>query len=221
MDINFAPPQELVELAEKTKAFVVDKVIPYEKDPRWTAHGPTDELRVELNALAKAAGVFAPHVPKEYGGRALSQIGRALVFEAAGYSILGPTAIHCASPDEGNIHLLDVVARPDQREHFLKPLAEGRLRSCFCMTEPGGAGSDPGLLKTTARQDGNEWVINGRKWLITGADKAGWAIIMAKMDGGPMARPRHAVPGRPAQPGDQDRAHARHDRLSASPAAMR
>jgi alkylation response protein AidB-like acyl-CoA dehydrogenase len=186
MDINFAPPKELVELAEKTKAFVVDKVIPYEKDPRWTAHGPTDELRLELNALAKAAGVFAPHVPKEYGGVGLSQIGRALVFEAAGYSILGPTAIHCASPDEGNIHLLDVVARPDQRDHFLKPLALGQLRSCFCMTEPGGAGSDPSLLKTTARQDGNEWVISGRKWLITGADKAGWAIIMAKMQGGPM-----------------------------------
>jgi alkylation response protein AidB-like acyl-CoA dehydrogenase len=186
MDINFAPPPELIELAGKTKAFVVDKVIPYEKDPRWTAHGPTDELRLELNALAKAAGVFAPHVPKEYGGKGLTQIGRALVFEAAGYSILGPTAIHCASPDEGNIHLLDVVARPDQREHFLKPLAEGRLRSCFCMTEPGGAGSDPSLLKTTARQDGNEWVISGRKWLITGADNAGWAIIMAKNQGGPM-----------------------------------
>jgi alkylation response protein AidB-like acyl-CoA dehydrogenase len=185
MDINFAPPQDLVELAAKTKAFVVDKVIPYEKDPRWTAHGPTDELRIELNALAKEAGVFAPHVPKEYGGRGLTQIGRALVFEAAGYSILGPTAIHCASPDEGNIHLLDVVARPDQRDHFLKPLAEGKLRSCFCMTEPGGAGSDPSLLKTTARQDGNEWVINGRKWLITGAEGAGFVIIMAKVDGGP------------------------------------
>ena len=186
MDINFAPPTELVELAARTKAFVIDKVIPYEKDPRWTAHGPTDELRIELNSLAKAAGVFAPHVPKEYGGKGLTQIGRALVFEAAGYSILGPTAIHCASPDEGNIHLLDVVARPDQREHFLKPLAVGKVRSCFCMTEPGGAGSDPGLLKSTARQDGNEWVINGTKWLITGADNAGWAIIMAKLEGGPM-----------------------------------
>jgi len=185
MDINFAPPPDLVDLAEKTKAFVVDKVIPYEKDKRWTAHGPTDELRLELNALAKAAGVFAPQVPKEYGGRALSQVGRALVFEAAGYSILGPTAIHCASPDEGNIHLLDVVARPDQRAHFLKPLAEGKIRSCFAMTEPGGAGSDPGMLQATARLDGNEWVINGRKWLITGAEGAGFVIIMAKVDGGP------------------------------------
>ena len=186
MDINFAPPTELVELAARTKAFVIDKVIPYEKDPRWTSHGPTDELRIELNALAKEAGVFAPHVPKEFGGRALNQVGRALVFEAAGYSMLGPMAIHCASPDEGNIHLLDIVARPDQREHFLKPLAVGKVRSCFCMTEPGGAGSDPGMLMSTARQDGNEWVINGTKWLITGADNAGWAIIMAKLEGGPM-----------------------------------
>ena len=196
MDINFAPPQELVELAEKTKAFVVDKVIPYEKDPRWTAHGPTDALRFELNALAKQAGVFAPHVPKEYGGRALSQIGRALVFEAAGYSILGPTAIHCASPDEGNIHLLDVVARPDQRDHFLKPLAEGKLRSCFCMTEPGGAGSDPGLLKTTARQDGNEWVISGRRkcsrwsgrattssrWMLPSSGEAQWIAVGPRIE---------------------------------------
>jgi acyl-CoA dehydrogenase len=186
VDINFAPPADLAALAEKVKAFVIDKVIPYEKDARWTAHGPTDELRIELNARAKAAGVFTPHVPKEFGGRAISQIGRALVFEAAGYSILGPTAIHCASPDEGNIHLLDVVARPDQRAHFLKPLAEGKIRSCFCMTEPGGAGSDPSLLKTTARQDGNGWMINGQKWLITGADGAGFAIVMARMEGGAM-----------------------------------
>src|SRR4029079_5152255 len=101
MDINFAPPADLVELAAKTKAFVVDKVLPYEKDPRWTAHGPTDALRLELNALARDAGVFAPHVAKEFGGRGLNQVGRALVFEAAGYSVPGPIAIHCASPGDG------------------------------------------------------------------------------------------------------------------------
>src|SRR4029079_16513135 len=94
-------------------------------------------------------------------------------------------------PDEGNIHLLDVVARPDQRAHFLKPLAEGKVRSWFCMTEPGGAGSDPSLLKTTARQDGNEWVISGQKWLITGADKASWAIIIDQETGGAMGRHHH------------------------------
>jgi acyl-CoA dehydrogenase len=185
-DLNFTPPAAITDLAARVKEFIKDKIIPYETDPRWTAHGPTDELRIEMNELAKAAGVFAPQVPKEYGGQALSQVGRAHVFEAAGYSILGPTAIHCASPDEGNIHLLDVVARPDQREHFLKRMATGEIRSIFCMTEPGGAGSDPSLMTTTARLEGNEWVINGRKWLITGAEGAGCAIIMAKNEGGPM-----------------------------------
>src|SRR4051812_50116742 len=109
MDINFAPPKDLVELAEKTKAFVVDKVIPYEKDPRWTAHGPTDELRLELNALAKTAGVFAPHVPKEYGGRALPPVGRALGVEGGGDLVLGPAPVHLASPRRGNNHPLGVV----------------------------------------------------------------------------------------------------------------
>jgi acyl-CoA dehydrogenase len=186
VEINFAPPAELVDLASEVKSFVKEKIIPYETDPRWGPHGPSDELRRELNDLARAAGVFAPHVPEEFGGRGLSMIGQALVFEAAGYSILGPMAIHCASPDEGNIHLLDVVARPDQRRHFLRRMASGEIRSCFAMTEPGGAGSDPSLLATTARLDGNEWVLNGRKWLITGAEGAGCAIIMAKNEGGPM-----------------------------------
>jgi len=187
VDINFAPPAALVELAARVKDFVVEKVIPYEKDPRWTSHGPTDALRLELNELARTAGVFAPHVPEEFGGKGLSFIGHALVFEAAGYSMLGPMAIHCASPDEGNIHLLDVVGRPDQRGHFLKRMATGEIRSIFCMTEPGGgAGSDPSLLQTTAELVGNEWVINGRKWLITGAEGAGCAIIMARNEGGPM-----------------------------------
>jgi alkylation response protein AidB-like acyl-CoA dehydrogenase len=185
VDLNFAPPAEVADLARRVTDFVKTKIIPYETDARWTAHGPTEDLRLEMNALAREAGVFAPHVPEAFGGQAINQVARAFVFEAAGYSVLGPTAIHCASPDEGNIHLLNEVARHDQREHFLKPLAEGKYRSCFCMTEPGGAGSDPSMMQTTARLDDNEWVINGRKWLITGAGGAGFAIIMAKVQGGP------------------------------------
>ena len=191
MDLNFEPPADVKDLAARVKAFVQEKIVPYETDKRWGAHGPTEELRLEMNALARAAGVFAPHVPKEFGGRAIGQVARAYVFEAAGYSALGPTAIHCASPDEGNIHLLDVVARPDQRERFLRPLAEGHVRSCFAMTEPGGTGSDPSMLQSTARLDGNEWVINGRKWLITGAEGAAFVIVMAKVEGG--AQDGHAT----------------------------
>jgi alkylation response protein AidB-like acyl-CoA dehydrogenase len=184
LDMNFSLPAHVTELADRVKAFVVDTVIPFEKDKRWTSHGPTDDLRRELNALARKAGVLAPHAPAEYGGQKLSHIGRSAVFAAAGYSMLGPVALHCAAPDEGNIHLLDVVARPDQRERYLKPLATGEVRSCFCMTEPTpGAGSDPAQLQTTARREGNSWIIDGEKWLITGAEGAAFAIIMARASG--------------------------------------
>ena len=108
----------------------------------------------------------------------------AIVFEAAGYSPLGPVALHCAAPDEGNMNLLAKVATPEQQEVYLKPLASGETRSCFTMTEPGGAGSDPKMLETTAVPDGNHFVINGRKWLITGAKGAAFTIIMAHVPDG-------------------------------------
>lgn len=101
------------------------------------------------------------------------------MFEAAGYSILGPLALHCAAPDEGNQHLLNMVAEGSHREEYLKPLCEGH-RSCFMMTEPGGAGADPSLMKTIAVRDGDDYVINGKKWYITGAIGAKFCIIMAR-----------------------------------------
>lgn len=184
LDLDFTLPAHVTDLAARVREFVVDEIIPYETDPRWGSHGPSDELRRELNDRARRAGVFAPHAPTEYGGVGLSHLGQSAVFTAAGYSMLGPIALHCAAPDEGNINMLDVIARPDQRERFLKPLATGECRSCFCATEPApGAGSDPTQLKTTARLEGNEWVIDGEKWLITGAEGAGFAIIMARVEG--------------------------------------
>ena len=129
-------------------------------------------------------GLLSPHVSKAYGGLGLAHIGRAVVFEAAGYSMLGPIALHCAAPDEGNMHLMEVVATPTQKERWLRDLAEARIRSCFAMTEPFGAGSDPGLLKTTATPDGDGFRIDGVKWLITGAKGAAFVIIMARIVGG-------------------------------------
>ena len=182
--MEFSTPPHIAELAEKTRSFIAGKVIPFESDPRWTGHGPTEDLRKELTDLGKASGLFAPHAPKEFGGLGLGHLERAFVFEEAGYSLLGPTALHCGAPDEGNTHLLDVAASPAQREQFLAPLAKG-ARSCFAMTEPDGAGADPSLLATTAKVDGNGYVINGRKWFITGAEGADFVIIMAKIEGGP------------------------------------
>ena len=175
------PSTEDEALAAKVRAFVCEKVIPFEKDPRNGAHGPTDALRRELNALAREAGILSPQVPRAYGGLALTHQQRALVFEAAGYSPLGPIALHCAAPDEGNMHLLEQVGSEAQKERFLRPLAQAEQRSCFAMTEPPpGAGSDPSLLATTAEGDGQRFVVNGRKWLITGAPHAGFMILMAR-----------------------------------------
>ena len=182
--VDFSIPPELQELGELTRNFVREHIIPYEKDPRLGPHGPTDELRRELNALARAHGLLTPQVASRWGGKGLSHFGRAVVFEAAGYSPLGPIALHCAAPDEGNMHLLEAVASEEHKLRWLAPLCRGEIRSVFCMTEPHpGAGSDPDLLLTTARRVGSDFIVNGRKWMITGATGASLAIVMANVEG--------------------------------------
>ena len=181
MDFNLTP--EFIVLRDKTRDFITQKVIPFEGDARETAHGPTPELRQELIALAKAAGLLTPHASIKHGGLGLSHVAKAIVFEEAGYSRLGPIAMNIHAPDEGNIHLMERVASPAQQVRWLIPQVQGKLRSCFAMTEPApGAGSDPSMLLTTATRDGNDYVINGRKWFITGADGSDYVIIMARTE---------------------------------------
>src|SRR3954465_1885414 len=167
------------ELAERTRAFVRDVCLPAE-----ARHGGREldaGLRAELQGAARAAGVFAPHVPAQYGGHGLDIRGWCDVFEAAGYSLLGPPALNIAAPDEGNMRLLEIVATDEQKERYLAPLARGEVRSCFAMTEPHpGAGSDPAALAATATPDGDGWLIDGDKRFITGADGAAFAICMAR-----------------------------------------
>lgn len=163
-----------------------DVVVPYEKDPRRTPHGPSEELVAELRSLARAAGVLTPHVLQD--GTHLTQRETAVVLHASGLSPLGPVAVNTAAPDEGNMYLLGKMATPAQQSRFLTPLLQGRARSAFFMTEPaeeGGAGSDPSMLRTTARPDGaDHWVIDGRKAFITGAAGASVGIIMARSQDG-------------------------------------
>ena len=136
-------------------------------------------------ARARAAGLLTPHASREMGGLALSHVAKAIVFEEAGYSPLGPVALNIHAPDEGNIHLMDVVATEAQKDRWLRPLVQGHARSCFAMTEPApGSGSDPSMLRTTATRDGDDYLINGRKWLITGAEGADFGIVMARMEDG-------------------------------------
>ena len=180
--MNFDLSPALQDLQRRTRAFIADEVIPFERDPRCTPHGPTESLRDELVGRARRAGLLSSHMPASLGGLGLDHCGKAIVFEESGYSPLGPVAMNIAAPDEGNMHLMEEVATPAQKARWLVPLAAGHLRSCFCMTEPDpGAGSDPGMLLTEARQtaDGG-YTIHGTKWFITGADGAGFAIIMAR-----------------------------------------
>jgi acyl-CoA dehydrogenase len=174
--------QRALDIASKVEAFVREVVMPYEQDSRRDHHGaPTDELVFELKDLARAAGVLSPHILPD--GEHLTQRETAIVLIRSGLSPLGPLACNTNAPDEGNMYLLGKVGSPVLQEKFLKPLVEGRARSAFFMTEPadwGGAGSDPSMMKTTCRRDGNHWVIDGRKTFITGCLGARVGIVMAK-----------------------------------------
>ncbi len=174
------------DIAARVETFVRDVVVPYERDTRRDHHGaPLDEMVQEMRAKARAAGVLTPHILPD--GSHLMQQETAIVLQKSGLSPLGPLAVNTMAPDEGNMYLLGHEGSPELKERFLKPMIAGEARSAFFMTEPalqGGAGSDPSMMQTTCKLDGNHWVINGRKAFITGAEGAKVGIVMAKADEG-------------------------------------
>lgn len=171
---------DIEELRVKVEKFIEEEVIPLEH----RADGDTsDELRLELQLAARSAGIFAPHVSPEYGGLGLNMRQQSVIFEEAGYSLLGPLALNCSAPDEGNMTLLEKVANDKQKQQYLHPLARGRIRSCIAMTEPApGAGSDPSMLRTVASRVDDGWIIDGHKWYITGAVGAAFALVLARTE---------------------------------------
>lgn len=180
MDFSISPSVKAI--VERVRRFIDTEVIPME------AHADADpvtglplEMLQSLRAKARAAGIWAPTMPVELGGLGLSLQEIVPVLETAGRSLLGPASMNCAAPDEGNMHLLNMYASPQQRETYLKPLVAGEIFSGFAMTEPApGVGSDPSMLRTTATRDGDSWAINGHKWWTTGAGIASFLIIMAR-----------------------------------------
>jgi acyl-CoA dehydrogenase len=187
--VQFDVDPAVARIVRSTEELISNVVLPIELRHRGSAHHASDELRQELQEAARTAGVYNPHVGRRFGGLGLDMRDRAAVFEAAGYSLFGPLALNCAAPDEGNMHLLEQVATSAQQERYLRPLAAGEVRSCFAMTEPDpGAGSDPSALATAATSTPTGWLINGRKWFITGATNAGFAIVMARTSGAPGSR---------------------------------
>jgi alkylation response protein AidB-like acyl-CoA dehydrogenase len=177
--IDLTPSDRAESWRARIAAFVDAVVIPSEQEA--FRRGVDDALRLRLQAAAREAGVWAPQAPAELGGGGFRFDEVAMLLEEAGRSLLGPLALNCAAPDEGNIHLLATVASPEQRRRYLEPLVAGEIRSCFAMTEPPpGAGSDPAALRTVAARADGGWVLRGHKHLITGADGAAFAIVMAK-----------------------------------------
>jgi acyl-CoA dehydrogenase len=181
MDFTLDPAIE--ELRQRYRAFVADKIIPIEADPATLGEGENIALdRLEaLRTQAKAAGLWAPQMPKARGGLGLPVTGMAACYEEMGRSIFGPCVFNAAAPDDGNMVLLNKVATDAQRARWLQPIIDGAVRSAFVMTEPmPGAGSDPSAMRTRAERRNGKWVISGRKWFITGAGVARHFILIAR-----------------------------------------
>lgn len=174
------------DLVSRVRGFIDRHCIPIESAAHVHDPAAMDAALAQLRPLARELGLYLPQMPVQEGGLGLSWVARAAVFEEAGRSYLGPAALNCAAPDQPNMISLLRQGTAAQRERYLRPLAEGRIRSCFAMTEPApGAGSDPSMLRTTARRDGDGWVIDGHKWFITGAAGAAFCIVLAQTDEGP------------------------------------
>jgi len=197
MAIDFTFPPEVEAIRVKVRDFVQGTVKPLEQEI-----GDSDGDRkvlvrnyLKMRELAKEAGLWLPHMPQEWGGMGLGHVAMAAVSAEAARTRFGPSALNAQAPDEGNMHTLLHWGTEEQKQKYLKPLCDGyaigadgkpeAIRSCFAMTEPEVAGSDPTLIQTKAYKDGEEWVINGHKWFISGARGATFAILIAKTNDDP------------------------------------
>ena len=186
IDFTLAPEHE--EIRRRVRDFVDGTI-----KPAMEPFGHRDEMKpedraayvsalVDLRKKAVEAGLWLPHMPKEWGGMGLGHVALAMVQAEAARTRVGPWVLNCQAPDEGNMHTLLHWATDEQKEKYLKPLLRGTGSSCFAMTEPEVAGSDPTLIQTHAIKDGDEWIINGHKWFISGARRAQFAILIARTE---------------------------------------
>lgn len=182
MDFTLTP--EINDMCRRIRSFVDEHLLPLESDP--TIYDEYESIRKELlDALrvkAKAAGIWALSMPKERGGAGYNTVGMAACYEEMNRALFGPAVFNAAAPDDGNMFVLNRLGNDRQKEKWLQPIIDGDVSSSIVMTEPApGAGSDPaGMMKTTAEKVGDKWVINGRKWFITGAAVASHFILLAR-----------------------------------------
>jgi acyl-CoA dehydrogenase len=190
IDFTFSPEVEQVRM--RVREFIGGVVTPAETALRETGTGDrrqdrraTVETILKLRQQAREWQLWLPHMPPEWGGMGLGPTAMAAVSAEAARASFGPFVLNCQAPDEGNQHTLLHWGTPEQNEKYLRPLCDGTARSCFAMTEPEVAGSDPTLIQTRAEKDGDDWVINGHKWFISGARRADFAILIARTEDDP------------------------------------
>ena len=186
MDFTLSPKVEETRL--RIRRFVEEEILPLEADPaNYDAHENIAHAPLErLKAKAKGEGLWSLSLPEEWGGLGFTMAEIAPCYEEMNRSIFGPVCFNASAPDDGNMRVLSQVARPDQKEKWLRPIADGTIRSSFIMTEPHpGSGSDPSMMRTKAEKKGGKWIVNGHKWFITGAEAATHFILMARTSDDP------------------------------------
>ena len=191
MAIDFSLTPELEAIRARVRTFVDDVIRPggaiIDGEGGAEPLDGKDRLKalIGMRKQAHAEGLWLPHMPEEWGGMGLGHVELAMVQAEAARSYYGPWVLNCQAPDEGNMHTLLHWATDAQKEKYLRPLCEGTTWSCFAMTEPEVAGSDPTLIRTSAYVDGDEWVINGHKWFISNAHRAKFAILVCRTEENP------------------------------------
>lgn len=185
MAIDFSFPEEVEVIRTSVRNFIDEIVKPTEEAIDENDRQSVRDGVIKMRTEAYERGLWLPHMPEEWGGMGLGHVELAMVSAEAARSRYGPFAINCQAPDEGNMHTLMKWGTAEQQETYLRPMCEGRKFSCFAMTEPEVAGSDPTLIRTHAKLEGDTWVINGHKWFISGAKRADFAILIAKTEDNP------------------------------------
>lgn len=187
MDFSITP--EIADLRDRIARFVATHLIPLESDPAaYDAHENIAlPVLARMRDKARAEGLWCLQLSPEFGGQGLGKVGMAVCYEAMNRSIFGPVVFNSAAPDDGNMMVLEALGTPAQQDRWLRPIADGVVRSAFIMTEPHpGGGSDPGMMRTTATRDGDAYVVHGHKWFITGAAEATHFILLARTSDDPL-----------------------------------
>lgn len=187
MDFSITP--EIADLRDRIARFVATHLIPLESDPAaYDAHENVAlPVLARMRDQARAEGLWCLQLSPEFGGQGLGKVGMAVCYEAMNRSIFGPVVFNSAAPDDGNMMVLEALGTPAQQDRWLRPIADGVVRSAFIMTEPHpGGGSDPGMMRTTATRDGEAYVVHGHKWFITGAAEAAHFILLARTSDDPL-----------------------------------